>query len=352
LEEGRVRRELGDVRGEGENGQSFDYRSGPMVNGQEVDKKVRRIWRRWVAAAAVIAMLFTGWYFIQQNNKPQVGVEPTAVTNDVQSPDKNRASIRLADGRVIYLDSSGNGQLASVNGMHLMKKGDGVIEYSGGASTSLSMEYHTLTNPRGSKVMHMTLSDGSKVWLNAGSSITYPVAFVGDERKVNINGEAYFEVAHNKEKPFYVSKGDVSVQVLGTHFNVNAYDDESEIKVTLLEGSVAVKSKVGSGESKVIKPGEQARVMSDQLSVMSNVNIEQVMAWKNGLFSFERADIKTIMREVARWYNVDVVYTKDINELFRLKTSRNTSVTNIFKILEATGKVHLKVEGRTITVQP
>jgi ferric-dicitrate binding protein FerR (iron transport regulator) len=198
----------------------------------------------------------------------------------------------------------------------------------------------------------MTLSDGSRVWLNAGSSITYPVAFVGNERKVQINGEGYFEVAHNADKPFVVSKGDVSVTVLGTHFNVNAYDDESDVRVTLLEGSVEVKSKVGSGKSKVIKPGEQAKVISNgQLTISKDVDLDEVMAWKNQQFIFERLDLASIMRQLSRWYDIEVNYEgKMPSNKFSGIISRTRNISAVLEMLKGTGDLQFKVDGKIVTV--
>jgi ferric-dicitrate binding protein FerR (iron transport regulator) len=210
------------------------------------------------------------------------------------------------------------------------------------------VDYNTLSNPRGSKVISLTLSDGTRVWLNAGSSLRYPASFASSavNREVKITGEAYFEVAHDASKPFIVSKNDVSVTVLGTHFNVNAYDDESDIKITLLEGSVRVNKGSNTG---LLKPGQQAQV-SSSVKVLNNTDVEQVMAWKNGKFSFNGSDIKTVMRELARWYDVNVEYKDEIKETFFVKLDRNTNMSNVFRILQTTGAVHFKIEGKKVTV--
>jgi ferric-dicitrate binding protein FerR (iron transport regulator) len=192
----------------------------------------------------------------------------------------------------------------------------------------------------------MTLADGSRIWLNAGSSVTYPVAFTGKERKVSVNGEAYFEVAPDHTKPFFVSKGEMSLQVLGTHFNVNAYDDEQDIKITLLEGSVKVSQR---GQTGLLKPGEQARVAAD-IKVANTVDLESVMAWKNGKFSFADEDLKSIMRQLMRWYDVDIIYQNDVPErFFTAEISRNKNLLALLKVLEASD-IHFKIEGRKLTV--
>jgi ferric-dicitrate binding protein FerR (iron transport regulator) len=191
----------------------------------------------------------------------------------------------------------------------------------------------------------MTLSDGSKVWLNAGSSVRFPVAFTGNERKVSITGEAYFEVAHDARKPFIVKdiNRNAEVQVFGTHFNVNAYDDEPTINVTLLEGSVKV-------NNTMIKPGQQAQV-GNGVKVASNVDFDEVMAWKNGRFQFEGAGIEEVMRQVARWYDVEVIYeNKPLNQHFRGGISREVEASKLFKMLEMTEAVHFRIEGKKVYV--
>jgi transmembrane sensor len=226
------------------------------------------VWRRpvfrWAAAAMVVLSLGVAAYFLLNNKKTTGTAGPVATTTvqDVPAPQNNRATITLANGQTIYLDSAGNGALASEGNVQVVKLADGQIAYKGAAS---ELVYNTLTNPRGSRVIDMMLSDGSRIWLNAGSSITYPVSFVGDERKVEIKGEVYFEVAPlnpkggQKKVPFIVDVADPSgsgraskVEVLGTHFNINAYDDEPDVRVTLLEGSVRVVSRetaIGKRES-------------------------------------------------------------------------------------------------------
>lgn len=320
-----------------------------------IDRTRGFYWKRIAVAASIVGVLFVGYWMMRPSTTLSPATDPsTALRTDVPAPDKNRAMIKMADGTIVYLDSAGNGELAIQGDVKIVKTADGKIIYEGPTPSPSQggdvIAYNTLSNPRGSIVMNMTLADGSRVWLNAGSSVTYPVAFVGNERKVTITGEAYFEVAHNAAKPFYVSKGDVSVQVLGTHFNVNAYDDEESIKVTLLEGSVRVQPIADSRKSILIKPGQQAKVVNGETSVVSNVDVEQVMAWKNGRFEFKSTDIETIMREVARWYDVEIVYNEQVNQRFNGKIPRTMSAMNVFKVLEETGGVHFKIEGRKVFV--
>jgi len=302
--------------------------------------------------AAAILILLIGSYFIfstqQKTNTISSATAKTLLKNDITPPASNKAILILADGKTIELDSSANGTLAVQGKINIVKQNDGLIAYTGKPGDKIS--YNTLTVPRGSKPMKLLLADGSEVWLNVASSVTYPTAFVGGERRVEVTGEVYFEVAKNKEMPFIVKKlnDDVEVKVLGTHFNVNTYEDEQDIKITLLEGAVNV-SKGNTGA--LLKPGEQARVsMADKISIMSNEDIEEVMAWKNGRFYFDGADIKTIMRQVEKWYNVDIAYEATIPYSFVAKISRNVNVSDLFKILELTDLVHFRIEGNKITV--
>jgi transmembrane sensor len=193
----------------------------------------------------------------------------------------------------------------------------------------------------------MTLSDGTQVWLNAGSSVTYPVAFTGYERKVMITGEAYFEVAHNAAKPFIVSKGAMSVKVLGTHFNVNAYDDEAAIKVTLLEGSVEVSN---AKVKQLLKPDQQAEVNS-MIAINDNVNIDAVMAWKNGFFHFGNTGFGDVMKQVSRWYDVEVVYSGQVPErTFGGEIPREANLSQLIQILNES-KINCRVEGKKLIIE-
>lgn len=322
-------------------------------NRRGIEPLVRRMaWSRWAVAAAIILLVGTGYYFLtrteQKNQKEVAKIEKTTI-HDIAPPNTVNAVLTLANGQRIILDSTGNGTLALQGAVNVVKLADGQIAYRG---TSKKIEYNTLTNPRGSKVISLSLADGSKVWLNAASSLTYPTAFVGTERKVQITGEAYFEVAHNPAMPFIVSKGETSIKVLGTHFNVNAYDNESSLNVTLLEGSVSLNA-MGSQQGKVIKPGEQARVSKEgAIAIANSVDITEVMAWKNGLFSFKGADVESIMRQVSRWYNVEVIIKKPITEKFYAEVSKSTSVSTLLEMLEATKAVQFKIEGNTISVMP
>jgi ferric-dicitrate binding protein FerR (iron transport regulator) len=334
---------------------------------------VRKLhFRKWAVAAAVAALLLAGfWMFgilLEPKSKDVTAEQPV---QDVAAPDKNRAFVTLANGSIVYLDSVGNGELASQGMVKLRKNADGEIVYeasSDGANVNdgnAPLAFNTLNNPRGSRVLDMTLSDGSRVWLNAGSSLTYPVQFTGEKREVSITGEAYFEVStqlHNgsAKMPFVVSKGKMSITVLGTHFNVNAYEDENDIKVTLLEGKVSVSGNLTDPQgalnkleekSVVLQPGQQAIVSKQYaISTASSVDVESVIAWKSGFFSFRNADLPEVMRQIARWYDVEISYEGQVpNRRFGGEISRMDSISKVLRVLEES-KVKFRIEGKRVTI--
>ena len=311
--------------------------------------KVRRLsW--WAAAASIVILLSAGGYFYYRttlkNNSAET-IQQVAVT-DVVAPKNNRATITLASGQKVFLDSAAKGTLASQGNIKVEKLDDGKIAYNGNEQPKNELVFNTLYNPRGSKVISLTLSDGTQVWLNAESSLKYPVAFTGNERKVEITGEAYFEVAHNKSMPFIVKKDAMEVQVLGTHFNINTYEDEKNNKVTLLEGSVKITT---GNNSEILKPGEQA-IAGEKIKVLSGVDTAIVMAWKNGLFSFDKTDVKFAMNQVARWYDVDIIYDGNVSGFFSGTIARKENASQVLKMLALTGEVQFKIEGKKITVMP
>lgn len=292
---------------------------------------------RWVAAAVVIALAGIGtWIVINDKEKEQV-VAVTPVNDAL--PGKDGAILTLADGRQIVLDDAANGKITDV-----AVKDEDQLSYEHAAAAKV--EYNTMTTPRG-RQYSLILSDGSKVWLNAASSITFPTVFTGNERRVEVEGEVYFEVAHNAASPFVVTKDDMSVAVLGTHFNVNSYDDEDAIKVTLMEGSVEVNNQ----NSKVkIRPGEQA-IVRGEIKVLGNMDTDRVMAWREGLFHFEQADLREILRQFSRWYDVEVVYEGKIPERkFFGIMNRNATLAAVLKALRA-NDVAFKIEGKTLTIE-
>ncbi|MNX97010.1 fec operon regulator FecR [compost metagenome] len=257
----------------------------------------------------------------------------------------------LADGSRIDLKDAKSGALANEGNVLIKKSKDGQLIYdlSGtNAAKGSEIAYNTIETPR-SGTYQVILPDGSSVWLNAASKLKFPTRFTGNERKVEIKGEAYFEVAKNPVKPFRVLSDHQVVEVLGTHFNVNNYADEPFVKTTLLEGSIKVSNK---GSSKIIKPGEQSIIGSgDKIEVVS-VNTEQVVAWKNGLFSFKRADLETVMRQIARWYNVEVAYEGKVPEIsFTGKIYRNVNLQEALKSIGYIG-IKYRVEKNKIIIEP
>lgn len=293
------------------------------------------------AAAAVLLIAVLGWWLL----KPSPAVPPPAmaVNNNDPAPGGNRAVLTLGNGQRIVLDSAANGTLFSQGGIQCVKLDSGSLAYKGGESDEVQV--HTLSTPIGGQ-FRITLSDGTDVWLNAASALKFPSAFRGQNRSVEITGEAYFEVAHNKRMPFKVAFNGNEVEVLGTHFNVMAYPDEIKSKVTLLEGSVAVSNPSGRH---ILKPGMQAQVGST--ITISRANTEEAVAWKNGLFIFDNEDIHSIMRKLARWYNVKPAYTGDMQGVtFSGTVSRYGNVSGVLNMLEMTESVRFNLKGTTIQV--
>ncbi|HEY5371952.1 MAG TPA: FecR domain-containing protein [Hanamia sp.] len=319
----------------------------PVVS---IEPKVKRMrWARLTAAAIIGIALAAGTYFYLTPRSPQSIAIKEPKQNDITPPSTNKAILTLANGTKIEIDSNGNGTLAIQGNVQIIKKSSGEISYAGAAKGDVS--YNTLSVPMGSKPINLTLSDGSRVWINVGSSLTYPTAFTGNERKVKITGEAYFEVIHNARMPFIVQNGDVTIRDLGTHFNVNTYADEPVDQITLLEGSVRISKNT---VSQLLKPGQQARFNNGEnnhIKVVNDVNMEEVMAWKNGRFLFDKnTDIGTIMRQISRWFNVDIEYQGTINQRFWGSISKDVNLLQVLKILEATGGVKFNVEGNKIIV--
>lgn len=309
--------------------------------------------RYWVVAAAAIVIIVTGGYLWYNQKAPApVAVQDqqkTPVPTDV-APGTYKARLTLADGSTIVLDSAAVGKLAQQGNTEVVNKDDG-LAYSKGTATAAEAIYNTLTTAKG-EIYNLQLSDGSKVWLNSASSIRYPVTFNSEERRVEITGEAYFEVAHlGNNKPFKVMANGMEVKVLGTHFNINAYTDEKTIKTTLLEGSVAV-TPSGSTKQVLLKPGQQAAVSGNIAELIEHADTEQAIAWKNGFFQFNEADLKTVMREIGRWYDVEIVYEGKVPQpVFAGKLSRNANASEVLKVLEQ-NQVHFRIEGKKIIVTP
>ena len=301
-------------------------------------------------AAILLLVVGLGTIVWLTRQKPSGSIAQTASVQNMIQPGTNRALLTLGNGSKIILDSSHQGIIAREEGTSITVT-DNQVSYQGNNSDT-SNTLNTMSTPRGGQY-RLVLPDGTAIWLNAQSSITYPVRFSGNERKVSITGEVYFEVSKDPAHPFIVNIGTHTiVEVLGTHFNVNAYDDETDIHTTLMEGSVKIRN---DNYTALLKPSQQASVHGTSAIAVIPVNeqeMSEVMAWKNGGFYFTEADINTIMRQLARWYDFDIVYAGEVKEKFHLDMKRNTRVENVFKILEATRGVHFKIEGKKIIVMP
>lgn len=308
------------------------------------EQQVYPLWRKLVAAACVLTLLSISLYRYYSQSAVEK-VVPLATQSDGIGPGGQKALLTLADGTQIELKAASQGEIATQPGISIRKTSDGQITYAIHTqkdSRGTLPVINTISTPIGGQYQ-LILPDGSKVWLNAGSSLRYPTFFAGPERSVELAGEAYFEVAPNKKMPFLVKSENQTVRVLGTHFNVNAYADEPSVKTTLLEGSVQV-------NAQRLVPGQQA-VLTEKWISVREIDAEAEIAWKNGEFVFNGEDLQTIMRMVARWYNIEVVYENPPGDLrYGGEVSRSKNLSDILKMLEATGDVKFKVEGRRVTV--
>lgn len=304
---------------------------------------LRRSWFRY--AAAVLLLIGIAAIAVVVFSDRQLNIAGTDVAESANNdalPGRDRAILTLANGKTILLDSM-QGNIVQQGDFTVVNQ-NGKLDYEGKDNT---VQYHTLSIPNGGQYK-LQLPDGTDVWLNAASSITYPTAFVGKDRYVTITGEAYFEVAKDKSKPFHVKVNDMEVEVLGTHFNINSYSEEDAVKTTLLEGSVKV---IKANDMAMLKPGQQAQY-AGRISVINDADLDQVMAWKNGSFLFDGTPLTAVMRQLSRWYDVDVVYEKgvpDINLGGEMKRDLNLS-----QVLKGLGKmgVNFRIEGKKLVVLP
>jgi len=309
-----------------------------------VTAKVRRLWPRIAAAASILLILSAGGYFWLSKTHDS----PFTAHNDI-APGHDQATLTLADGKKIVLTKGLNGKLAQQGNMVVRADAGKGITYTASDQvdhTLTTVSYNTLTTKRGEASPYpLVLPDGSKVWLNAASSVTFPTAFAGKTREVTVTGEAYFEVLHNARQPFSVKAGRQLIEDIGTAFDVNAYADEPAGKTTLVEGSVRV-----NGQA-VLRPGEQSLVSGGAVSVRA-VDVRDVVAWRNGGFRFTDEQLGGILRQAARWYDVEVVYADEglKAKKFGAIATRFGKVSQLLHALEVTGEVRFKVEGRKITV--
>ncbi|MDN5285850.1 MAG: hypothetical protein JWR38_2124 [Mucilaginibacter sp.] len=310
-----------------------------------------KLWVKLGVAAALMVFVGFGVYVFLNQKKQQGTKRNMANTQPLHDilPGGNKALLTLANGKTIYLDSAQNGVLAKEGSAQINKTRDGQLVYKGGQNKAGNqiVANNTITTPRGGQYQ-LVLNDGSKVWLNSASSLSFPAVFTGKTRDVEITGEAYFEVAKNAAMPFRVKTNHVVVEVLGTHFNMMAYNDEAAMKTTLLEGAVKISNMQNTS---FLKPGQRASLnQNGQISVVDDPDAEDSIAWKNGLFQFRDADIEAIMRQVARWYDVEVSYEGNIPEReFTGEISRNVKASELLGMLKYTG-VNYKIENKHITI--
>lgn len=309
----------------------------------------------WLAAASILLAVFSLFYYFQSQDKNlndnQI-VKKTLIQEELK-PGKNRAILKLSDGSEIVLNETKDG-FVKYDGNAKINKQNDLLSYKSGDNTNESV-FNMIYTPKGGQYK-VELEDGTKVWLNAASSLRFPTVFNDDKRVVELQGEAYFEVAKNKNKPFKVLVNDAShhkkmeVEVLGTHFNIQAYHNE-DFKTTLVEGAVKVNNQ--SQNSFILTPGEQSTLSSkSEKLVVKKANVKEALAWKNGLFIFDKEHIYTIMNKISRWYDVEIVYEGNMeNKEFVGTISRDESLSEVLKTLELTGTIKFKVEGRKVIVK-
>ncbi|MDB5199215.1 MAG: iron dicitrate transport regulator FecR [Chitinophagaceae bacterium] len=312
-------------------------------------KPVIRIWR-WAAAVAILIAISTGgYYLIHQPSEKSIVAKKSDDPGKVL-PGTHKAILTLADGTKIVLDSAVTGTLAQQGGAKVIKLDSGKLAYT--SNENGEVVYNTISTPRAT-TYQVILSDGTKVWLNAGSSLRFPTVFSGSERKVELTGEGYFEVAHNTAQPFKVKittpgKEGGEVEVLGTHFNIMAYPDEEAVKTTLLEGSVKI-SATNNLQPAFLKPGQQAQLNNSQIKVI-NANTELAVAWVKGYFYFDKADIKTILRQAGRWYDLDIVYEANVpDHLFSGKMERDLTLSGLLRLFKE-ADINFRLEGKKLIV--
>lgn len=333
--------------------------STPIV---ELPGKRSRIKVYRAAAAVLILLAGTAVVFTLNRKKPDISKLPISQRyhNDV-APGGDKAVLELADGNKIVLDNASNGELAKQGLTRIVKLDNGQLAYQASKVRSETVSFNSITTPKGGQYQ-IVLPDGSKVWLNAASSLRFPTAFTGNERKIELSGEAYFQVVKNASMPFKVvversmsaeagKPNPLEIEVLGTEFNLTAYGDEDNEKITLINGAVKVST---GNEQKELQPNQQASLNkgSSSLNLISDVNIEEIIAWKNGRFQFHDATIESIMRQAGRWYDIEISYDGKINQQFKGTIPRNVNLSTFLQILEATGWVHFRIEAKKVTVTP
>lgn len=313
---------------------------------EEVRKPNPMYYRLANIAAVILVFIAFVWLFFSPLSKPLINKSQAKI--EQIRPGSNKAILTVATGDEIILDQIGRGKIVERGGVRVAKINEGQVVFTVIPKNDIKPLLSTISTPKGGQY-EVVLPDGTKVWLNSASSIQFPTAFTGKERNVSLQGEAYFEVTKNKAMPFKVKTALQEIEVLGTHFNIMAYDNENSIQTTLLEGSVRVS---GKAESAILKPGQQAKLnkSSSRISVQE-VSTKTVIAWKNGIFMFEHEDMRSILNKVSRWYDVDVIYKNTSSDhRYSGSISRFEDVTEILKTMEMTGTVRFEIKGRRIYV--
>ncbi|WP_114936674.1 FecR family protein [Mucilaginibacter endophyticus] len=318
--------------------------------GLQTQPKVRSLWPRIAVAASIVFILSVGLFVLLKHNG--TGQPGDNDQNRIGAITERFPTLILTDGKEVTLHKSKNEQLISQSPGLVTRLTNGVLDYQQGSENqddNKVIAYNSLLVPSGAHYQVVVLPDGTKVWINAASSLRYPTAFNGGERRVELKGEAYFEVAHNAAKPFRVASNNQTVEVLGTHFNISAYDDDPAVKTTLLEGKVKVTGTANKA-TRFLLPGQQA-VLGKNAFIVSKAETTEAVAWKNDQFDFQDDNIQHIMRVIARWYDMKVTYEGPIPEdKFGGTINRNANVSESLNILELTGKVRFHVKGRQIVV--
>jgi hypothetical protein len=323
-----------------------------ILNKISQSAKVIPLYKKWLPRVAAAILIFCiSIAVFKYVNKGSISstqiASNSATTNEKRFlPGGNKAVLTLANGKTITLDDAKNGKLTSEGNTEIIKLQSGSLAYQKSNNLGAVAVINTLSTPRGGQYQ-VELPDGTKVWLNASSSLKYPTFFSGNERIVELSGEAYFEVAKNKDMPFKVKANSMEVNVLGTHFNVMAYNDENIIKTTLLEGSVKV---LASNTSKLIIPGQQAQLTTSGKLTVSDADVDEAVAWKNGFFQFTSVDIHTVVKQISRWYDVDIDYDKSISEHFTGTIARNVEANEVFKMLKSTGTIKVEVKNKQVFI--
>ena len=318
---------------------------------------LKSLYSKWAAAAAVLLIIGLGtWWMINHQSlttPPYITSVDSLKEQELSAPSGARAVLVLSDGSELSLDSTRSGLLATEGKSTIRLSGENALSYEGQLTANGSTAFNELRVLKGSQPVSVRLSDGSKVWLNVGSTLKYPTAFNAKQRKVTLKGEGYFEVQKDKTRPFIVEDGSLSIKVIGTHFNVSSYQDDPNIKVTLLEGAVEIDKK---GKTLLLKPGEQAVTTSQEtqpLKLNPEPDMEQVLSWRSEDFIFgQHTDFEQIMREIARWYDVDLEFTGRVQTQFWGSLPRSASIQEILQILEATGGVKFTLKRRQLKVIP